>query len=530
MNPLLTLFSCFGKKLRGLQIACMWLTAISCSPVDSEKLTVVEKWRIFELALEGPSEGNPYMEVALSAVFSHKDTEIKVPGYYDGNGDYYIRFSPPETGEWSYITQSNEASLAEQQGKFKAVDPTGSNHGPVEVYQTHYLRYADGSPYFAVGTTAYQWTSVDQHIQEKTLATLEEAPFNKIRMCVFPKSYIYGNEVEPWAYPFFRENEENDFSRPNFEFFQNFERRLAQLQELGIQADVILFHPYDRWGYSSMGATWNERYVRYVMARFSAYSNLWWSLANEWDVPEIKDAIDWEGLGTLLQQEDPHQRLRGIHNWYGSEDHFYDHTAEWITHTSTQTSQFYNAERWREKYGKPLLFDEMRYEGDVPSGWGNLSGEEMASYFWMAAFSGGYPTHGDTYENKADDQTEVRWWAKGGLLAGSSPDRIAYFKQWMQQTPFSEMKPKLIPGEDPENLSTNQYYLSLDQELYWAYAAASGQQLQITLTGETPYQLQVIDTWNQKVVEEQEVISGNFSFQTKQPYTAIRLERKRASP
>jgi hypothetical protein len=175
-----------------------------------------------------------------------------------------------------------------------------------------------------------------------------------------------------------------------------------------------------------MGKEMNEKYVRYMIARLSTYRNVWWSLANEWDVPSIKETIDWEGIGTLLQNEDPHQRLRGIHNWYGSEDHFYDHTRPWVTHVSAQTSQFYNAIKWRNQYQKPLLLDEMRYEGDVPSGWGKLTGQEMTSYFWMAGLSGGYPTHGDTFKNSSDDSTEVRWWAKGGLLVGESPQRIHF--------------------------------------------------------------------------------------------------------
>ena len=62
---------------------------------------------------------------------------------------------------------------------------------------------------------------------------------------------------------------------------------------MGIQADVILFHPYDSWGFCEMGKEMNEIYVRYMIARLSAYRNVWWSLANEWDVPKIKETIDW---------------------------------------------------------------------------------------------------------------------------------------------------------------------------------------------------------------------------------------------
>ena len=365
------------------------------------------------------------MESDLHALFTLEDQHYKVPGFYDGEGTYKIRFSPASTGAWSYSTTSNVPELDGLKGSFSCVEPAPVNHGPLAIVDTFRFGYADGTPCYLVGTTAYQWTSVAQHIQEQTLATLKESPFNKIRMCVFPKPYIYGNDTEPWRYAFQGDTVAPDFSRPDYAFFQNFDRRVAQLCEMGIQADVILFHPYDKWDYSRMGDEMNLRYVRYMIARLSAYRNVWWSLANEWDIPGFKESIDWEEIGTTLLKEDPHQRLRGIHNWYDSEDHFYDHSRPWITHTCTQTSQFYNIPRWKELYGKPVLFDEMRYEGDVPSGWGNLSGEEMASYFCMAALSGAYPTHGETLVNPSDDSTEVRWWAKGGMLVGESVTRNA---------------------------------------------------------------------------------------------------------
>jgi hypothetical protein len=275
-----------------------------------------------------------------------------------------------------------------------------------------------------------------------------------------------------------------------------------------------------------MGKELNERYVRYMIARISAYRNVWWSLANEWDVPEIKDSIDWEGIGILLQNEDPHHRQRGIHNWYDSEEHFYDHSRPWITHVSAQTSQFYNAIKWRERYRKPLLFDEMRYEGDVPSGWGNLSGQEMSAYFWMAGLSGAYGTHGDTFRNHADDSTEVRWWAKGGELPGESPGRIAYFRSVMEAAPVHEMTPIMISHSDPENRDTNVHILSKAGEYYLAYVAGQGQVIRIELPGESSYQMDVIDTWNMKIMEQISVDAGRLEFKTPVPYTALRIYRK----
>jgi hypothetical protein len=318
----------------------------------------------------------------------------------------------------------------------------------------------------------------------------------------------------------------NKYALPNYEFFQNFDWRVEQLMEMGIQADVILFHPYDSWGYCEMGKEMNERYVRYMIARLSAYRNVWWSLANEWDVPKIKEAIDWEGIGTLLQKEDPHQRLRGIHNWYNSEDHFYDHSRPWITHVSAQTSQFYNALRWRDQYQKPLLFDEMRYEGDVPSGWGNLSAEEMASYFWMAGLSGGYPTHGDTYQNASDDSTEVRWWAKGGTLVGDSPERIAFFRSIMEEAPVVEMIPELIDNGDPENLNSNIHIFAREGEYYLAYVAEKGQKIQLNLPDNARFKAELIDTWNMTITPMEGNYSGHCEFaMPDKPYMALRIRK-----
>ena len=503
-------------------VQCFILLTLLLTACDSQKgAKEVEQWDVFELVLSGPSTGNPYMEVDLSATFSNGKIEAMVPGFYDGDGVYRIRFSPGTRGKWTYFTESNTGELAEKKGKFKCISPGGKNHGPLKIVNTFYLQYADGTPYYGIGTTAYQWTSVKQSIQEQTLETLKEAPFNKIRMCVFPKHYRFGNDSKPWMHPFVSTGDQRDYSQPQYEFFKNFDLRISQLLEMGIQADVILFHPYDIWGYFKMGDELNERYVRYMIARISAYRNVWWSLANEWDIPGIKEAIDWEGIGTMLQQEDPHDRFRGIHNWYGSEDHFYDHTRPWITHTSTQTSLFYHAIKWREQYLKPLLFDEMRYEGGVSASWGSLSGEEMASYFWMAGLSGGYPTHGDTYVNNADDSTEVRWWGKGGQLVGESPERIAWFKSHMDRAPVIEMTPQIVSHGDPRKLGTNVYSMVKAGEYYMAYVADSGQSVELDLAGSSVYKLEVLDTWNMKVLQQKIVEPGPFSYETSSPYTAL---------
>jgi len=529
INCLAVIFIFLTSNLYSMRILLLLnllvFTFTACNSNPENLMDKVEQWGFFELELKGPDSGNPYMEVELDAKFTQQDQSFTVPGFYDGKGKYRIRFSPPVQGKWTFQTVSNRTELSGIKGDFECIAPKDNNHGPLTIVNDYYLQYADGTPYYGVGTTAYQWTSVKQSIQEKTLKTLSSSPFNKIRMCVFPKWYIYGNETQPWALPYHMTNGMNDFTKPNFEFFQNLDNRIKQLLDMGIEADLILFHPYDNWGYSQMGEEFNKKYVRYMIARLSAYRNVWWSMANEWDVPEIKESIDWQGLGELIQREDPHQRLRGIHNWYDTEDHFYDHTQQWITHASIQSARFFQAIEWRDRYEKPVLFDEMRYEGDVPSGWGNLTAEEMTGYFWMAGLSGVYGTHGDTFQNDADDKTEVRWWAKGGTIMGKSPERIAFFRKIMEEAPVKEMKPTLIapPGDVSVNVKKYIYIFSKQGDYHLAYTYEPGKNIELHLEGEGNYKLEIIDTWKMTVVEEKIIPSGQFNFNTTFPYTALRI-------
>ena len=61
-------------------------------------------WRRFELQLSGPTGGNPYLEVEVSARFAQDDRVVEVPGFYDGDGTYRVRFLPDAEGTWTWTS------------------------------------------------------------------------------------------------------------------------------------------------------------------------------------------------------------------------------------------------------------------------------------------------------------------------------------------------------------------------------------------------------------------------------------------
>src|SRR6201999_499104 len=111
---------------------------------------------------------------------------------------------PDEVGVRTYETDSNFVALKSKKGSLTCTPARGDNHGPVSVRNTRHFAYADGTAYFPFGTTCYAWTHQPSALQQETLATLKTAPFNKLRMCVFPKSYEY-NHNDPEFYPFERD-------------------------------------------------------------------------------------------------------------------------------------------------------------------------------------------------------------------------------------------------------------------------------------------------------------------------------------
>jgi len=413
-------------KLSSYAVAAASAPALAApSGVPSESGENVQRWDAIELTHPGPTTGNPFVDVSLSATFRLGNRALTVEGFYDGDGAYKIRFMPDELGAWSWTTASNAAALNGKTGSFACVAPESGNHGPVSVRDGFHFACADGTPWVECGTTCYAWAFQSQDTQRQTLATLSSSPFNKLRMCLFPKWYQH-NRKEPAAYPFPRSGETNDYSTFNVEYFQHFDKLIAALGSLGVQADLILFHPYDKWGYQSMPAEVDDRYMRYVIARFSGYRNVWWSLANEFDLLKSKTTADWDRYARILGEYDAFNHLRSIHY-----SHYqYEYGRGWCSHAGVQDSRMQLGAQWRSDWGKPVVFDECRYEGNIASRWGNISGDAMTRRFWQAAAQGCYCGHGETFL----DSNDILWWSHGGVLHGTSPAKIAFLRKLLEET------------------------------------------------------------------------------------------------
>jgi hypothetical protein len=473
-----------------------------------EPLVTVPLHRRAEIVLHGPSHGNPFVDVELNVAFSSGESEISVGGFYDEDGTYRVRFLAPSAGPWTFTTTSNARSLDAIAGALHVVE--SDRPGPVRVVDSHFA-YADGTPYVPVGTTAYSWTNQDQALQDQTVAALADAPFNKIRMGLFPKSFMFNaNEPELFVFPLDPAGGW-DTTRFDVDYFRNLEKRIDELELLGIEADLILFHPYDRWGFATLGGTADDRYVSYVVRRLSAFTNVWWSMANEYDLITTKKRDDWDRLANLVKDNDHVGHLLSIHNWVD----LFDYSAEWTTHCSIQRGDHTigkSVAKWRRQWRKPVVVDESGYEGDIDQGWGNLPAEEMVRRFWDATMYGGYLTHGETYVS-ADD---VLWWSKGGRLQGDSLPRLAFLREIIRESPSGRIDPLPSDWDFPTGGAGN-YAITY-------YGAHRPRYRDIRIPDGQTARIDVIDTWEMTIRRLPDAYTGRVRIDLPgKPYTALRL-------
>jgi hypothetical protein len=466
--------------------------------------------RAVEIVLEGPSHGNPFIDVDLEALLTNGDTTLRVGGFYDGDGRYAVRFLPPTAGHWELRVSSTARSLDGVEGVIE-VTP-GHAPGPVRVADRFHFAHADGTPFAPVGTTAYAWTHQSDELMDQTIDTLASAPFTKIRRCVFPKHYLY-NANEPTHFVWAR-NDDDSFDNTRFDalFWHRLEARLRQLDGFGIQADLILFHPYDRWGFANQAAAVDDRYLRYLVRRLSAFPNVWWSLANEYDLLTDKTEADWERIAGVIRAEDHVGHLLSIHNWVEP----WDFASDWATHCSIQRGdQLQAISGWRKQWGKPVLMDEIGYEGDLDQGWGNLTSEEFVQRFWEIALRGGYATHGETFWAEND----VIWWAKGGLLRGDSPERIAFLEALRAEAPGKRFDPLPSDWDTVTGGVAGEYeltYFGTHRPLFRDVGIPPGMTARVD----------VVDTWNMTVTPVPGTHTDSVRVQLPaRPYMAIRLRR-----
>lgn len=211
--------------------------------------------------------------------------------------------------------------------------------------------------------------------------------------------------------------------------------------------------------------------------------------------------------GALVQAQDPYGRLRSIHNWR----QLYDQGKPWVTHASIQNGSAVlddvRAETYRSVWKKPVIFDEVCYEGNIEDRWGDLTGPEMVRGFWHALIGGTYVGHSECLPRSKGDGF---WLGEGGELRGESAPRLAFLKRVMEAGPKPGIEPIDKWWEQHLGGVAGQYYLRYfgdDAPSEWAVDLPRDE-----IEGGERFRVDLIDTWNMTV----EPVPGEFVMAAKE--------------
>ena len=469
-------------------------TSLSGAPkkVAFSQLTdSVEAYDFVEVSVnvEGPDAANPFMDVKVEGSFTKAGgSATAVEGFCDSaDGTVFrIRFMPSSPGEYSYSIAYRQGGFeSKHTGKFRASD--GHRWGPVRVdpkYPWHFIWEGTGKHYFFHGTTAFflmGWR--DERVINYCIERLAEMKINRIRVLIAGAARILWGEpvmtgdnfkmsLRPWIAkaPDNFDEPGNDYNRFNVAYWQKWERMLRFARDRNVIISAILDISTHK-AQPAAGSENEKRYIRYAVARLSAYSNLNWDLGD--DLDSYRDEKWAHEIGTLIQSWDPYKHLASSHPLHRENQ---DRASDWFGFTSIQNWSRRQHELMLEerqiqiKTGRiiPQTNEEYGYEDHYPR-WAPApdgdSAETLRRVAWDVAMAGAYGTAGESSRRGTNIWPDTG----GGWINGRGDDSMVMLKGYEHMVDFFTSFEWWKTEPHDELVNNGAYCLAKPGEIYVVY-------------------------------------------------------------
>ena len=445
----------------------LWLT-VALAPVMaaaprevsfSQPAGSVEAYDFAEVTVNvsGPDVRNPFIDATLRGTFAKTGGSAKtsVEGFCDSaDGSVFrIRFMPSSPGDYMYsITYQQGGFEKTTSGTFRATD--GHRRGPLRVdpkYPWHFIWEGTGEHYFFNGTTAFWLMGFkEERIINYSIERLLKMKINRIRVLVAGAADIFWGEpvmigenfsmaLRPWV----ATDPENfnkpgiDFTRFNIPYWQKWERmaRFSRDRDMIVSAvQDISTHKAQPKEYSDE----ERRYLRYMVARLSAFSNVTYDLGDDMD--SFRDEKWVHATGVLIESWDPYKHLATSHPVHRENQ---DRASDWFGFTSIQDWRrpqhplMLEEREIQKKTGRiiPQTNEEYGYEDHYPHwapGPGTDSAETLRQMAWEIAMAGAYGTAGESSKRGTNIWPDTG----GGWINGRGDDTQSMLKGYEHMVDF----------------------------------------------------------------------------------------------
>ncbi|UCE07870.1 MAG: DUF5060 domain-containing protein, partial [bacterium] len=389
---------------------------------------------IFEVEFSHCKTGNPF-DIEISAVFSNKNTCLKVDGFYAGNNKYKIRFMPEKLGVWNYITASSVPILDGKIGKFKAVK--SGLKGMIRVDSKnantmHHFVHANGDRFFYQGNTAkclfgtpktypklggwkdfldycsnYHFNHIIIFLYSSSITTSSSAAMGMSTMPGKPPSqYAYNRNGKvdywlcPWAskrnstkmaqfdYPShsLTASDDIDFNCFYIPYWDKVDTIVTYMKSKNIIANIF-FHPDD--SYHPLEGKDEDRYFKYTIARLSAHWNVSYNLGLEYREYRTDDWAN--NMGDKVKGWDPYGHILSIHDQlkFRFKDKIWADYIVYQATPGTDGNQYYSEDY---SVNKPMVNDECGYEPEL------VNPDSLIHIIWEMIMRNTYNSYGNVMQ------------------------------------------------------------------------------------------------------------------------------------
>ena len=481
---------------------------------------------------------NPYdlREISLDGVFTGPDGSVmNVPGFWDGEKDWKMRFTPSQVGTWKYkllITDVRGTSLPSE-GELSV---TASDlHGWIQpgntfdpAYSSRYLVHKDGTPFYGVGHCDALNILIDGFDIEDGVGLFDDMK--------------KANENFVVWWPLYTNSPVNSsYDKYSFSNMKVIDAVVQDAQKEGIYLVFTVWdHPNLRddthaWGdgkwqqngFSKLGDinsffisddawAWQANLYRYIIARWGYSPAIgMWQTVSEINGTNAYDQTDsWhKKVNDYFVANDPYRHPTtasgsGEVDWpagHAAMDmpqlHLYNWNNDAVGAAKTMAS--WTSQMWAGNE-KPNWVGEFGVQG-------NVYYPELFHYaIWAALASGAAMTPAE--------------WNSGGSWGRLTPEMksdLSHLAQFMQDTPLAKWNPQVLSVSSSDVVVRGWGVAGADGGLFWVQDfSAEGKsieevrasvtvranvQIEITGLSEGAYSIQPFDTWQGLYLESFDV-------------------------
>lgn len=437
----------------------------------------VAKWSKLELEFTGPASTgmsdtqNPFKILVDVTFVGPSGRNYVVPAFYDGDGNggldgnvWRVRFSPDQTGTWTYTTASAEPLLDGHSGSFDVTNPVGCSSyvagglpdfacvGRLEYAGEHYPKFADGAYWLKGGADDPEdflgpGVTVGFATKEEAVDFLADHAVNSMYI-MLQNVDGDGRNVWPWV------GSSQTQAKANHEHFDvaklgEWEQLFSYIQSSGLVLHLVL---EDDSGWAGFN---RSMYYREMIARFAHHNGIIWNIAEEYQENYSSDQV--KSFAQMLRGLDPYGHPITVHHAGSTSawDPFLgDARLDLTSFQTSKTPQNPTAASWFaavENSGRviPISFDET---GKLAA-----SDRDLARHILWSVYLGG-----GMFELHTSPLTEYQDFA-------AHFDDMTRARSLIEQHPYWQLQPA------NEILISGSAYIFADAgELYMSYLPTGG--------------------------------------------------------